>query len=106
MAEDPILKIWLLEYDKFKAEQAQRIGFRNNLLYVTLGLFGVIIPTALITFFLLVPKPALALYLLGTLELISLLILATEITLYADLANGRLAAIALRHGMAAVLTSL
>ncbi|NJR71281.1 MAG: hypothetical protein HC771_23640 [Synechococcales cyanobacterium CRU_2_2] len=44
---------------------------------------------ALITFFLLVPKPAPALYLLGALELIFLLILATEITLYADLAKGR-----------------
>jgi hypothetical protein len=43
MTEDPILKIWLVEYDKLKAEQTQRIGFRDNLLYVTLGLFGVII---------------------------------------------------------------
>ncbi len=47
MSEDPILKIWLLEYDKLKAEQTQRIGFRDNLLYVTLGLFGVILPFAL-----------------------------------------------------------
>lgn len=39
MTEDPIIKVWLLEYDKLKAEQTQRIGFRDNLLYVTLGLF-------------------------------------------------------------------
>jgi len=44
--EDPILKIWLLEYDKLKAEQTQRIGFRDNLLYVTLGLFGTIVSFA------------------------------------------------------------
>jgi hypothetical protein len=47
MTEDSILKIWLLEYDKLKVEQTQRIGFRDNLLYVTLGLLGVIIPTAI-----------------------------------------------------------
>jgi hypothetical protein len=47
MTEDITLKIWLAEYDKLKTEQAQRIGFRDNLLYVTLGLFGVIIPTAI-----------------------------------------------------------
>jgi hypothetical protein len=46
MTEDPILKVWLVEYDKLKAEQTQRIGFRDNLLYVTLGLFGIIIPAA------------------------------------------------------------
>ncbi len=180
MTEDITLKIWLAEYDKLKTEQAQRIGFRDNLLYVTLGLLGVIIPTAiathyyallvipwvclilgwtylindekisaigryirltlvekiktntnypdleslfgweiahrsdprrsrrkieqlvidqitfvlsgtiaLITFFILVPKPSPSLYLLGILELILLLILAIEITLYADLAKGR-----------------
>jgi uncharacterized membrane protein len=179
MTEDLTLKIWLLEYDKLKAEQTQRIGFRDNLLYVTLGLLGVIIPTALttpnnnpalltipwftlilgwtylindqkitaighyirhtltdkiktknpdldslfgweinhrsdprrsrrkieqliidqitfilsgitalITFFLLTPKPAPGHYILGTIELILLLILATEITLYADLKKG------------------
>jgi hypothetical protein len=47
MSEDLTLKIWLLEYDKLKAEQTQRIGFRDNLLYVTLGLIAVIIPTAI-----------------------------------------------------------
>jgi hypothetical protein len=46
MTEDPILKVWLLEYDKLKAEQTQRIGFRDNLLYVTLGLFGTIVSFA------------------------------------------------------------
>ena len=43
MIEDPILKIWkiwLAEYDKLKTEQTQRIGFRDNLPYVTLCLFG------------------------------------------------------------------
>ncbi|WP_204103266.1 MULTISPECIES: hypothetical protein [Spirulina sp. CCY15215] len=38
-----ILEIFLKEYDKLKLEQAQRIGFRDNLLYVTLGLFGTIV---------------------------------------------------------------
>jgi hypothetical protein len=47
MTEDLLLKVWLLEYDKLKAEQTQRIGFRDNLLYVTLGLFGLILPTAI-----------------------------------------------------------
>ncbi|OUC14794.1 MAG: hypothetical protein B0A82_10740 [Alkalinema sp. CACIAM 70d] len=182
MSEDPVLKIWLAEYDKLKAEQTQRIGFRDNLLYVTLGLFGVIIPTAisnpanyyallvipwislilgwtylindekisaigryirltlvdkikekvghneveslfgweiahrdtpyrnrrkieqlvvdeitfvlsgivaLITFFLLIPNPAIVLYLLGGVELLLLLILGWEIIIYADLAKGR-----------------
>jgi hypothetical protein len=41
--KDPILAVFLKEYDKLKSEQAQRIGFRDNLLYVTLGLFGTII---------------------------------------------------------------
>ncbi len=182
MTEDPMLKVWLAEYDKLKAEQTQRIGFRDNLLYVTLGLFGVIIPTAianaanysallvipwvclilgwtylvndekitaigryirltlvekvkakighaeveslfgweiahrsdarrsrrkieqliideitfvlsgiiaLTTFFLLVPKAALALYVLGGVEFLLLLVLGGEIVLYADLAKGR-----------------
>ncbi|MCY7380998.1 MAG: hypothetical protein LH628_00085 [Microcoleus sp. CAN_BIN18] len=46
MTEDPMLKVWLLEYDKLKAEQTQRIGFRDNLLYVTLGLFGTVVSFA------------------------------------------------------------
>ena len=46
MTEDPMLKVWLLEYDKLKVEQTQRIGFRDNLLYVTLGLFGTIVSFA------------------------------------------------------------
>ncbi|MEG4285534.1 hypothetical protein QUB68_20595 [Microcoleus sp. A006_D1] len=46
MTEDLMLKVWLLEYDKLKAEQTQRIGFRDNLLYVTLGLFGTIVSFA------------------------------------------------------------
>jgi hypothetical protein len=41
--KDQILEIFLKEYDKLKSEQTQRIGFRDNLLYVTLGLFGTIL---------------------------------------------------------------
>jgi hypothetical protein len=182
MTEDPILKIWLAEYDKLKAEQTQRIGFRDNLLYVTLGLFGIVIPAAvsnpanyhallvipwvclilgwtylindekitaigryirltlvekvkektghpdveslfgweiahrsdrrrgrrkieqlivdqitfvlsgiiaLITFFFLIPQPALPVYFLGGFELLLLLVLGWEIVIYADLAKGR-----------------
>ena len=46
MAEDLVLNVWLAEYDKLKDEQIQRIGFRDNLLYVTLGVFGAIISFA------------------------------------------------------------
>jgi hypothetical protein len=46
MTEDPILKVWLMEYDKLKVEQTQRIGFRDNLLYVTLGVFGAVVSFA------------------------------------------------------------
>jgi hypothetical protein len=38
-----ILEVYLQEYEKLKDEQTQRIGFRDNLLYVTLGVFGAII---------------------------------------------------------------
>jgi hypothetical protein len=44
--QQQILEVYFKEYDKLKSEQAQRIGFRDNLLYVTLGLFGIIIPFA------------------------------------------------------------
>ena len=40
MNEDPMLKIWLMEYDKLKVEQIQRIGFRDNLLYTVGNLWG------------------------------------------------------------------
>jgi len=43
---DQILEVIFREYDKLKSEQAQRIGFRDNLLYVTLGLFGTVISFA------------------------------------------------------------
>ena len=36
------LQILLEEYRALKTEQSMRIGFRDNLLYVTLGLFGAI----------------------------------------------------------------
>ncbi|EKU96455.1 hypothetical protein Lepto7375DRAFT_0454 [Leptolyngbya sp. PCC 7375] len=38
-----ILEVYLQEYGKLKDEQAQRIGFRDNLLYVTLALFGTVL---------------------------------------------------------------
>jgi hypothetical protein len=41
-----ILEVYLQEYDKLKDEQTQRIGFRDNLLYVTLGVFGAVISFA------------------------------------------------------------
>jgi hypothetical protein len=44
--KDQILEIFLKEYDKLKSEQAQRIGFRDNLLYVTLGIFGTVVSFA------------------------------------------------------------
>ncbi|MBM0744983.1 hypothetical protein JOY44_26040 (plasmid) [Phormidium sp. CLA17] len=44
--KNQILEIFFKEYDKLKSEQAQRIGFRDNLLYVTLGLFATIISFA------------------------------------------------------------
>mgnify|MGYP001795402255 CR=1 FL=1 len=46
MTEDLVLSVWLAEYDKLKTEQIQRIGFRDNLLYVTLGVFGAVISFA------------------------------------------------------------
>ena len=41
-----ILDVYLQEYEKLKEEQAQRIGFRDNLLYVTLGVFGAVVSFA------------------------------------------------------------
>lgn len=38
--ERTMLKVYLQEYGKLKEEQTARIGFRDNLLYVTLGVFG------------------------------------------------------------------
>ncbi|MEM9091944.1 MAG: hypothetical protein AAGC93_24810 [Cyanobacteria bacterium P01_F01_bin.53] len=37
------INVYLAEYEKLKDEQIARIGFRDNLLYVTLGIFGAII---------------------------------------------------------------
>ncbi|MEM9217356.1 MAG: hypothetical protein AAGD25_23840 [Cyanobacteria bacterium P01_F01_bin.150] len=51
MSDDSTLNILLAEYSSLKAEQAQRIGFRDNLLYVTLGVLGGIVSFA-------VSKPA------------------------------------------------
>lgn len=36
--QQPILQVFLLEYEKLKKEQAQRIGFRDQMIYVTLDL--------------------------------------------------------------------
>jgi hypothetical protein len=44
--ENVLLKALFTEYERLKQEQAQRIGFRDNLLYVTLGLFGVLVSAA------------------------------------------------------------
>jgi hypothetical protein len=41
-----ILEIYLKEYEKLKDEQTQRIGFRDNLIYVTLGVFGTVLTFA------------------------------------------------------------
>ncbi|MBD1858907.1 hypothetical protein Q2T42_08610 [Leptolyngbya boryana CZ1] len=46
MNESNLVSVYLQEYSKLKDEQAQRIGFRDNLLYVTLSLFGVIMALA------------------------------------------------------------
>ena len=43
MSDDSTLDILLAEYNSLKSEQAQRIGFRDNLLYVTLGVLGGIV---------------------------------------------------------------
>jgi len=45
--QQQILEIYLKEYEKLKEEQAQRIGFRDNMLYVTLGVFGGVLSFAL-----------------------------------------------------------
>jgi hypothetical protein len=45
--QQKILDIYLQEYRKLKDEQAQRIGFRDNLLYVTLALFSTVLAFAL-----------------------------------------------------------
>ena len=44
--KDSTLEVLLAEYNCLKAEQAQRIGFRDNLLYVTLGVFGAVVSFA------------------------------------------------------------
>ncbi len=42
-----LLTIYLNEYTKLKDEQLKRINFRDNLLYVTLGVFGGLVSYAL-----------------------------------------------------------
>lgn len=43
---EKIFQVYLQEYEKLKAEQTQRIGFRDNLIYATLGVFGTIVTFA------------------------------------------------------------
>ena len=43
---EKILDVFLAEYSQLKSEQAARIGFRDNLLYVTLGVFGAVVSFA------------------------------------------------------------
>jgi len=45
--QQKIFELYLQEYRKLKEEQGQRIGFRDNLLYVTLALFGTVLAFAL-----------------------------------------------------------
>ncbi len=45
--QQQMLDVYLQEYGKLKDEQAQRIGFRDNLLYVTLALFGTVLALAM-----------------------------------------------------------
>ena len=45
--QQKMFELYLQEYRKLKEEQAQRIGFRDNLLYVTLALFGTVLAFAL-----------------------------------------------------------
>lgn len=45
--QQQMIEIVFQEYNKLKDEQIQRIGFRDNLLYVTLGVFGGVLAFAL-----------------------------------------------------------
>ncbi|MBD2445853.1 hypothetical protein H6G76_01535 [Nostoc sp. FACHB-152] len=45
--QQEMLTVYLQEYSKLKDEQVQRIGFRDNLLYVTLALFGTVLALAI-----------------------------------------------------------
>ncbi len=45
--QQKMFEVYLQEYSKLKGEQTARIGFRDNLLYVTLGVFGGVISFAL-----------------------------------------------------------
>ena len=42
-----ILQVFLLEYEKLKEEQLKRIEFRDQMIYITLGIFGGILSFAL-----------------------------------------------------------
>jgi hypothetical protein len=42
-----IIPVLIQEYIKIKDEQTKRIGFRDNILYVTLGLIGLVVSFSL-----------------------------------------------------------
>lgn len=45
--QNSILQVFLLEYEKLKEEQLKRIEFRDQMIYITLGIFGSILSFAL-----------------------------------------------------------
>jgi hypothetical protein len=47
MSDNPEVGVLLQEYGALKSEQAQRIGFRDNLLYVNIGAVGGVVSVAL-----------------------------------------------------------
>lgn len=46
MLEKALMDVYLAEFDKLKAEQIQRIGFRDNMIYVTLVSVGAVVSFA------------------------------------------------------------
>ena len=56
-AREQLLTISLKEYEILKAEQTRRVGLRNNLIYVTLGLFTGIVSFAFVNSYILLILP-------------------------------------------------
>jgi hypothetical protein len=103
-----LLEIYLQEYQTLKAEQTARIGFRDNLLYVTIAVFGGILSFTLANknYYALLIVPwvclilgwtylvndekisAISLWILSIVELLLILVLGIEIIIYSDLAKG------------------
>lgn len=44
--QEPMLDVYLQEYEKLKNEQIARIGFRDNLLYAILAIYGAVLALA------------------------------------------------------------